>query len=85
MFILRKHTELEGVEMNFWLGDGYNIVYKIFNPIEFDRLERSDLTVDKEKCFAVITCNDGKTFIPLFGNQRNKILTSNGVEFEILD
>lgn len=83
MFILRKFTEAENLEMNFWLGDGYNVVYKEFNPIAFKQLESHH--VDPEKCFAVITCQHGKVILPLFRNQRNHIIISNGVEFDILD
>lgn len=85
MFVLRKYTEKDGIEMNFWLGDTYSVIYKAINPVEFQRLEDDGQTVDKEKCYGVISCNQGKTFLPLFSNQRNYIETSDGTRYDCLN
>lgn len=85
MFILRKFTEAESLEMNFWLGDTYSVIYKELNPIEFKKLEDSGHTMNEEKCYAVISCHHGKTSYPLFANQRNYIHTSDGTRYDCLN
>lgn len=80
MFILRKITA-EGLEMNFSLGNGYNLIRRDANPGTFEVYKEGEQLVDPEKCFAIITADDGKIVLPLFKNQHNYIMTASGETF----
>ena len=80
MFVLRKISS-DGVQLNFSLGESYTLVTEETNPKEF---ERSSLAFWKEakpeNTYGFVSDQQGRLF-PLFKNQWNYIMTSNGKTF----
>lgn len=90
MFILRRVSE-EGVEMNQEIGSSYTFIHREYNPEEFrktfelvyskNHVSDGDESADDDtkKCYAFV-CN-GDFVQPLYKNQSNYIMSSNGNTF----
>lgn len=89
-FTLRTFTETS--EVNNYLGDQYEIVYREqnynrFNELYLDRFGRnhvsdSDPSASEEsiRTYAIVV-NSKEESIPIFKNQKNYIVTSGGKTF----
>ena len=93
MFILRRISS-KGVQMNQIVGSGYTYIDKFRNPEEFEiaisavfednNQANSKLKINDagQRCYGFV-CN-GHLSQPLFENQKNLMMTSDGVIFEDL-
>lgn len=87
MFILRKFLGEEMVESNTILGDSYNIVYRVTNPVEFQRAfetiygTNDDGKSNGSDVAAILIYADGSKTMPLYKGQTSYIMTQNGATF----
>lgn len=93
MFTLRRISG-DGVEMNHILGNGYTFIHKLVNEDEFKKtfaihfkkeLPKEDDNVqsfDDENCYAFVSGQNGSYIQPLYKNQKNFIMTSDGTTFD---
>ena len=77
MFVLRKITG-SGVELNIAMGDGYTLITKEANPVEFN--EMKDATED-DCIYAYIVCGGGSQVLPLSNKQKAFVMTESGKTF----
>lgn len=77
MFVLRKITG-SGVELNIAMGDGYTLITKEANPVEFN--EMKDPTED-DCIYAYIVCGGGSQVLPLSNKQKAFVMTESGNTF----
>ena len=82
MFILRKITGRDNVEMNFNLGDDYTYITKEINIDEFNKLQ-SDWN-HNEEIYAFIVYKSGAKTLPLYRAQKNYMMTADGSTFSNL-
>ena len=87
MFILRNISN--GLESNTILGDSYNLVEKERSPEEFfkafDNWEGAIVPRNNESStYAFILYQEGSKMYPLYKNQDNYIMTSDGKTFKNL-
>lgn len=82
MFTLRKING-KGMEMNFFLGDEYNIIYKERHPEEFEAFVKTvGLDPDTARqCYGYVTHADGSKHQCLYKKQQNYIMTTDGKTF----
>lgn len=75
------------VESNTILGDSYNIVYRVTNPVEFQRVfetiygKSDDGKSNGADVVAIVIYSDGSRTIPLYKGQASYIMTDNGSTF----
>jgi len=84
MFILRKVAN--GHESNTIVGDSYNFVSKETNPEEFTLAFKSwhgaiSIAEEDSETYAFLIYECGQKSMPLFKNQYNYIMTSDGKTF----
>lgn len=86
MFILRKITGRDGIEINFSLGESYTLVTKGMNKPEFDKVFEVHFkgVYEYEDVYGFITSEGGKEIHPLFGTQKTYIMTESGQTFSRL-
>lgn len=88
MFTLRRISG-QGVQMNEFIGDGYTLIHKVFNPGDFNRMIEHHFTKpsgdagDEHKNVYAFVVN-GSFVQPLYKNQQNYIMASNGQTFDNL-
>jgi hypothetical protein len=90
MYTLRK--VIDNIQSNQEIGNDYQVVERFLNYDEFckafERTHVADLdgTSDNytKNCYAILTVNGGSSFIPLYMNQQNYIMSDSGKTFSNL-
>lgn len=91
MYSLRRISGA-GVQMNQVIGDNYTLIHREWNPEEFKRSFKVHFEVDHVADGDPTSTNDSKmvyafigngTFLqPLYKNQKNYVMSSNGNTFD---
>lgn len=83
MFILRKITGRDGVQINISLGESYTLVSEIDTKLEFDKTmnEFYKEYPERDKIYGFVTGEGGRGIHPLYNTQQNYIMTENGETF----
>ena len=80
MFILRRLSETEGVEMNFDLGRSYTVIRKVDQPNEFERIKKQQ-DIESDKVMAFVSSENGVDCHAVYSNQLSFIMTESGKTF----
>ena len=77
MFVLRKISG-SGVQMNITMGNGYTLITKETNEVEFEKMK--DPT-ERDCIYAYIVCDGGSQVLPLSDKQKAFVMTESGKTF----